>query len=385
MDLALTPGADPYDALSGRRVPSVLKRHPSFRQLAIQLRKRIPVETGRLIGAEPRLMAKALGCFLAAEARAVLAGEDSALGRAESIVAALPQTGGAGSDGAWGYEFDVQTRWGYYAAGTPNLIATTFVGRGFLEAGLAFRRDDWVDQARLSAQYLKRVHLAEGASGPYVRYTPDSSRLVHNANLLGAGFIAAVGAVVGEPEWVSLACDAAHTSIAGMSPNGEWPYGTGVGLGWDDNFHTAYDLDGLSWVCLAAPDVVAESALRIAADSWARDFFGEEGEPHYYRATAYPYDIHSAATAVDVACRLAMRGVETGIQDRVARWAKTHLTDPVTGLTYYQVHRLFTDRRNFRRWGDAHWSLAMSALRLRALGADAPFENAARKFGRHLA
>lgn len=276
----------------------------------------------------------------------------------------------------------MQTRWGYYAGGTPNLIATTFVGRGFLEAGLAFGLDEWLDEARMSAEHLMRHHVAQANAGTFFRYTPDSPRLVHNANLLGAGFVAGVGALLGEEEWVAVAAEAAQTSVAAMSPQGEWTYGEGRGLAWDDNFHTAYDIDGLSWVCLAVPDETCESALQTAAMSWARDFFGPQGEPRYYRASPYPYDIHSAATAVDVSCRLGMRGIEMDVAEPVARWVGGHLVDPDSGLTYYQMRRWYTDRRNFRRWGDAHWALATSALRLRRLGAEAPFENAARGFRR---
>jgi hypothetical protein len=378
VDLALTPGVDPFDAMLGGRVPAFVRGNARTRQFVIQVRKRTPVDLAGPLGVRPFLMAKALGCFLAAEAREHLCGDSEAASRAAAIADALPRTGGAAGLGAWGYEFDVQTRWGFYAAGTPNLIATVFVGRGYLEAGLTFGKGEWLDEAVAAARHLVDVHLTRASGRTYFLYTPDNSTLVHNANLLGAGFVSAVGAVADEPGLLEIGREACFESLDAMSEAGAWPYGEGRGLGWDDNFHTAYDLDGLSWVGLSAvsEDPELEASLGVASSSWDSAFFGPSGEPRYYRERPFPYDIHSAATAVDVACRLAMRGAEAPDALRTFKWASENLIDRKTGLTYYQKHRGFTDRRNFRRWGDAHWALARSAHRLSALGIVAPVEAA---------
>ena len=46
---------------------------------------------------------------------------------------AVEQRAVEGIDRAWGYEFDVQTRWSFYPARTPNIIVTTFVANAFLD------------------------------------------------------------------------------------------------------------------------------------------------------------------------------------------------------------------------------------------------------------
>jgi hypothetical protein len=90
--------------------------------------------------------------------------------------------------------------------------------------------------------------------------------------------------------------------------------------------------------------------------------------------SGYPYDIHSAGTAVDVAARLGSWGVPVGdLAERVAMWTQAHLIAS-DGSTWYQKHRLWTDRRHFVRWGDAHWALGTSSLALRAAGCCSPFE-----------
>jgi hypothetical protein len=134
-------------------------------------------------------------------------------------------------------------------------------------------------------------------------------------------------------------------------------------------------LDGLLLVWLATGDAEVKSSLDRGVEHWKRDFFGPNCEPRYYAARPYPYDIHSAGTAVDVAARLASWGWDTGdLAERVADWTERNLIDPSTGLTHYQKHRLWTDKRHFVRWGDAHWALGCSSLALLRAGARDPLE-----------
>lgn len=348
-------GADPYDALlSGVGSRAKTRR---LRQLLVQARKRIPVPS-RLWGIPPYTMAKTVGCAVTASARS---GDADSLREA---LEALPTAAGVLGGGSYGYEFDVQTRWAFYPAGSPNLIATVFVARGLGTAATALARDDLLGGFHESADFLKD-HLFVGDVNPFFRYTPTSNRLVHNANLLGAGFVATSAALSGMRANVDDCLQAALTSVAAQREDGSWPYGAGSSLGWADNFHTAYNLDGLLQVWLATGDARVKQALDRGVTHWMRDFFGPNGEPKYYPANGLPYDIHSAGTAVDVAARLATWGYDTGeLAGRVASWTLANLVEPRTGATYYQKHRWWTDKRHFVRWGDAHWSLGLASLAL---------------------
>lgn len=356
MNRHLFAGLDPFDALRGRRVPRWAKNHPRARQLAIQLRKRSPVEIARVLGVAPFVMAKTAGCMLSAAARE---------GRFEDARMAsdvLYATEGHLGEGAWGYEFDVQTRWAFYPAGSPNLIATVFVARGLGAAGIAMRDSTFCEELAASAHFLMGS-LHSGAAEPHFRYTLTTHRLVHNASLLGAGLVGMDGALRGDGDAVEKALAAAQTTISAQREDGSWPYGEGSSLGWSDNFHTAYNLDGLLQVWLATGDRGVREALDRGIAHWVSDFFGPAGEPKYYPHKAHPYDIHSAGTAVDVAARLATWGWDTGdLAERVARWTERNLVNPRTGETYYRKHRLWTDQRHFVRWGDAHWALGSSSL-----------------------
>lgn len=377
LSAAETPGFDPYDGLSGTRVPAWVRSRRS-RQVVVQLRKRVPVLVDGVFGITPRRFAKADGAFLSAASRCVHAQSGALDGGAVSDIARrrLISKDARMADGAWGYEFDVQTRWAFYPAGSPNLIATVFVARGLGTAGIALDDVALVGEMAKSAEFLRSQLLGESEPS-YFRYTLTSDRLVHNANLLGAGLCGMAGALGGQDDLVGISTACAMTSVGAQRADGSWLYGEGASLGWADNFHTAYNLDGLLQIWLATGDSAVRASLDRGVEHWVRDFFGPAGEPKYYPNNAYPYDIHSAGTAVDVAARLATWGWHTaGLAERVAAWTKMNLVDSSTGRVYYQKHRLWTDKRYFVRWGAAHWALGQSSLALLREGRRDPLEEA---------
>lgn len=365
-------GVDPFDALRSSRLPSALRRSRLVRQAAIQLRKRSPVDLSGLLGVGPFLMAKALGCFLAAEAReCVGSGDDSRVAAIAKLLQQDPQIARAG-DG-WGYEFDVQTRWAFYPAYSANLIATVFVARGFAEAGLVTETATWTERAYDAATYLLNHHVGEGG---WLTYTPDSSVLVHNANLLGAGLLAVLGDMFEDERMVDVAIQAARVSVDAQRGDGSWGYGQAKSLEWCDNFHTAYNLDGLAQVYAVTRDEPLCRALERGTEFWIDAFFDSEGAPGYFAFGGAPYDIHSAGTAVDVAARLGMYGLDTGrLASSVWEWTQANLIAP-DGKTYYRKGASRLDRRHFVRWGDAHVALGRSALKTASIGKKTPIEHA---------
>lgn len=379
-DVASIAGVDPYDALRGARVPRVFRSHPRLRQLAIQARKRLPVEIGPLLGVRPFPMAKTGGAAVAALGRwGVLGRVDKS--QASPIVANLLRDPCHVQTGGWGYEFDVQTRWAFYPAGSPNMIATVFVVHGLAEAASAFAEEDWLKAIARAGEWIaSQVVTDVGDTGPFFRYVPSSTTLVHNANALGAGALAFAGRLCGRTEWVDQALSCAMTTVCAQSSKGGWAYGASPGLAWEDNFHTAYTLDGLLRVWITTEDQSVRHALDSGVHGWERRFFEQDGAPRYTPARSYPHDIHSAATAVDVGARLAMWGWETAdLARQVRSWTRTNLIDARHGRTRYQKHRFYTDDRHFVRWGDAHEWLAEASYALLVYGEKPPSDLRARE------
>lgn len=366
-------GVDPYDALRGSRVPAWVGRHRATRQALIQLRKRLPIDLAPLLGVPPFMMAKAVACFLTATARtAGAAGSPSpeSHDRARALVSALLGAEGNLGDGAWGYEFDVQTRWAYYPTGTPNVIATAFVAHALLEAGSVFGESEWTAQGIEAASFVSASLLVrDRASSPWIRYTPSSDALVHNASLLGASVLAQAGETADDAGMVRDALEVARTSIARQRADGRWAYGEQAGLEWADNFHTAYNLMALLAVWRATGDEGVAESLRLGAEYWQASFFDSGGVPKYYDTKAAPLDIHCAATAIEAAVRLGEAGIDLlPLARSVAEWTRAHLVAP-DGTTYYRRHGSWTDRRHFVRWGDGHWAIALATLEVAERGA----------------
>lgn len=366
-------GNDPYDALLGMRVPEWVKQSARARQMLIQLRKRSPIDLGPIYGVAPFVMAKSAGVELTAQGRRA-AGRG---GHADCIELAelTYRTEGWLGEGRWGYEFDVQTRWAFYPRRSPNLIATVFCARGFGVAGIALSRTEWTSELLSASHFITSQLLVTEGERRWFSYVPDSTVLVHNANLLGAGLVASASALEGDEVGLAIALSAAWESIRAQTSAGGWPYGAARGLEWEDSFHTAYSLDGLLQIWLATRDPDVESALKIGVEYWAKTFIGPKGQPWYGPEARFPLDIHSAGTAIDVGARLASWGLlDRGVAERVARWTRGALIDPRTGRAWYQQRRLFTDKRHFPRWGQAHLDLGEASLAMMTEGRRCPLE-----------
>jgi hypothetical protein len=244
-------GADPYDGLASP--VSRLIAHPRLRQGLVQGVRRSPINLRPLLGIRPRRMVAAIG--LAATASSRLA-DEPLWKELRDQLGAWTSAGQASEkpfSGLWGYEFDVQTRWGYYAAGSPNAIATVIAANGCIDAGSLHQRGRASLGAALLRCFWRRTYFA---------YTPDSNKLIHNANLLVAALAARLALDVEleatlREDLRLAATTSVETTLERQRPDGSWPYGEGSSLGWVDGYHTAYSLlalhdaitylGGISW------------------------------------------------------------------------------------------------------------------------------------------
>ncbi|MDT0465043.1 hypothetical protein [Streptomyces gibsoniae] len=228
-------GPDPYDGLTSPL--AVLAVHPLLRQALLQTVKRSPVDLRPLLAVRP--LRTATACGLGATACSRLAAFPLWRGRARELGrwTSARQLRGRHA-GLWSYEFDVQTRWGYYPASMPNIVATAFCADGCLDSGTL----DAGSTERLAAALLDDLY-----TGRHFAYTPASGTLIHNANLMGAALATRLALLDGMPrQLASRLLDAARSAVSvtvrGQRPDGAWPYGTSANLDWVDGFHTGYVL-----------------------------------------------------------------------------------------------------------------------------------------------
>lgn len=325
-------GPDPYDSLSAplaRFVPATLPR-----QAVVQIVRRSRFDIRRLLRIEPIRMTKTLALFAHAYG---LVDDSKYTAQVAELLDALGRS--QTDEGGWGYEFDVQTRWGYYPAGSPNIVVTAFVLESFAHHGFD---EDVCSRAR---EWL--TNQMWHPSG-FFRYVPSNDTLVHNANLLGARALARVASGTDDDERVARAV---AVTLAARPPDGLWPYGARPGLEWVDSFHTCYILDSLTDLPAAAlPDTDLPALVR----SWFATFVSPDGVVAYYADGSGPIDVHNIASSVDLMARYWSH-----VDGPAARKAVESLLD----LQRPDGSFAAPGRVSYMRWDNAHAFRALARLR----------------------
>jgi hypothetical protein len=332
-------GPDPYDAL-WTKWPTPLVGGRRRRQAVLQLHARSPVDVRRFYRREHPRITKALALFGGA---ALDLDDETRAREVLELVLADKTTGTPG----WGYPFDVQTRWSFYAAGTPNIIVTSFAGRALTRAAHQLREKRYADAAADAAVWTIESLL----SGPelFFVYHAGSGTLIHNANLLGAAFVwEALGR---DPALRDLIGAVVERSLEAQAPDGSFPYGAGAGLEFVDSFHTGFVLDAL--MSLRDVDPAIDSAIQRGATYYAERFFGSDGEARLWADSPYPEDAHSAGTGLSVLTRLAAAGIaDPELVDRVCARTLSHVVRGGTTVNRrYRHHRTYV---NYPRWATGH-------------------------------
>jgi hypothetical protein len=204
--------------------------------------------------------------------------------------------------------------------------------------------------------------------GTYFAYTPDSSVLIHNANLLVAALAARL-ATDGEleaPLRQSLrraAAASVGTALASQRPDGSWPYGEGVRLGWVDGYHTAYSL-------LALDDVTTllEEPGRPALAQGARFYFDrlfDGAVPRFLAGRkAGPSDVNNVATGLRAAVWGCSRGyIAPDFPTQVFEVLREDFWSPARRYVRASANGLRpTAWLDYPRWGAAPALDALTAL-----------------------
>ena len=340
-------GPDPYDALM-TPWPAPLVGGRRRRQAIIQLHARSPVDVRRLYRRRHPRIVKALALFGAAARTLDALEPDPRMREAAADALGTILREGDGGQG-WGYPFDVQTRWSFYPAGTPNVIVTSFAGLALHDAG--HERPELAQAARRAAGWvLEALHVGDGG---FFAYHPGSRSLIHNANVLGARL---VGSVLGPAQ--DAVRRAVELTLDAQQPDGAFPYGEGEGLGFVDSFHTGFVLEAL--LALADVDPAVRPAVHRGAEHYATRFFGPRGEAWLWPGRPFPEDAHAAGTALTTLAALHRQGLaDADLLVRVARRTVTHVVDGDT--TVFRRHRRHRTHVSYLRWCDAHVAHGLAA------------------------
>lgn len=346
-------GWDPYDALTSPALRAVA-RTPMTRRLALQAGKRSPLNLRPLLGIRPLRHIKALALVVSALSRLAQmpngdAHRQAALRLARDLVArAVESDGGIG----WAYDFDVQTRWGYYAAGEPNAIATVFATGALLDVAALAGGEEFAEAAARVPAFARSLAVSENGEH-FFGYYRGSRVPIHNANVLVAALLARLQSDL------ELASSSAAYTLARQRPDGSWPYGEARGLAWVDGFHTAYVLSALDDVVRRGV-VDAGRALATGLSFYVERLIDPDGAARASVDSRYPVDCHAAATAIWMLSRFGhVDGRSPAIAGEVLSWTLEHLRRADGGFAFQQ-HRRHRNSVSYVRWSDAHMLLALA-------------------------
>ena len=256
-------GPDPYDALWWPW-PRPLVAGRRRRQALMQLHARSPIDVRPLYRRRHPLIPKALGIFgSVCVRRHRLSGLPRALEVGRQALDLLAEDHSAGPR-AWGYHWDMQTRWSFYPAGSPNVVVTAFASSGLLEAAGPCARPDFAARVAEAARWVLEELWIEPEG--YFAYHPGRPVNIHNASLLGAWLVHVVHGQ--DPEAAARVARAVERALAAQRADGSWPYGEGRALAWSDSFHSGYVLTCLDR--LGALDPRVEEAVARGAEHYRR-------------------------------------------------------------------------------------------------------------------
>lgn len=350
-------GWDIFDGLNS----IVFQKSPFFRsrlaRLAwLQFFKCSPLNLRRPAGVPKDYNAKGLGLF--ASGLITL----NRMDEAESLLERLKGMTSHGFRGmSWGYNFPWQARAFYVPVGTPNMVTTVFAASAFLDWFERTGNGNALDTARASCDFiLQHLVLHEEKERLCFGYIPGEGARVHNANMLGAEFLARVWKHTQETVLLDKSRKAMAYSMDALTEEYYWPYGERGHHRFIDNFHTGFNLVALKKWMASTGEVLWENELTLAYRQFLDSFWLEDGRPKYYHNSLYPIDIHCSAQGIVTCVQL------NGLDDRsmpmagkIAKWAIDHMQDQ-KGYFYCQKTRWFTNRIPYMRWTQAWMFYALA-------------------------
>jgi hypothetical protein len=367
-------GYEPFDLLNSpylsgawarKALPAILLMQAGKRFAGPRLRQALKIPPSR----NP----KALGLCLSAYCDLSQAGYDVSAEAAwlknELIRLRSPHE----AEYCWGYDWDyVSLRGTRLPAFAPNCVASYFCATAMMEMHTIFADSEALQIAESVARFLaSRLHRSfESAEEVCFSYTPNDKTLIYNSSALTAVFLARIGSLRENQEYLSLAHKAMVFLQRGQLESGGWYYGRLRRQRWIDGFHTSYNVCALLDYQRITSDHTFKEAMLLGHRYYQTTFFTREGAPKYFHDRTFPIDIHACSQAI--LHFIAFTSIDPQapeLAQRTFRWTMRNMAAP-EGAFYYQQHRYWTNRALYMRWGQAWMLHALAKLLLASASPD---------------
>ncbi|MDL1976240.1 MAG: hypothetical protein LWX55_16005 [Deltaproteobacteria bacterium] len=357
-------GYDPYDALNSRVFAALpFLQNRICRLVFTQVMKRSPVNLRPLFLVPKEQNPKGLALF----ASALLKLSNLGLVDGDAALPLLNRLIDLRSPEkpyyCWGYNFDWQTRTYLVPKYEPNIICTTFAGNALLDAYEKYGDNNYLQMVLSAGQFiLKGLNITEHSDGICFSYTPLDRGQVHNANLLGAAFLARLYSITNEKQFFDYGLSGVRFSVSRQDDDGSWPYGEGHEQRWIDNFHTGYNLVALKKFSQYTGNGDFANNIHRGFQFFRQHFFTDDSLAKYYHDRIYPIDIHSIAQSIITMVELNELGKSNiDLSVSLFRWAIRHMQSK-EGYFYYQKGKFIENRMSYMRWSQAWMLYALAIL-----------------------
>jgi rhamnogalacturonyl hydrolase YesR len=270
---------------------------------------------------------------------------------------------------SWANHFDFASRGGRYSKHESIIVWTALIGQAFLDGFEAAGDSRFLDFAGSACRWILALPREKTASGTCISYHALDQESIHNANMLGAAFLARTGRLTGRVEYADVASEAMRYSCTRQLPDGAWWYAEEPMYHWIDNFHTGYNLDSLRCYMESSGDEAYRDRLHLGFEYYKRHFFLDDGCPRYYHNRTQPIDSQCAAQAIETLANFAEVDDDAlALAVRVARWTIGNMQDR-DGHFYYRKYPLIKAKAPMLHWAQATTYRALTVLASKLEGA----------------
>ena len=361
-------GYEPFDLLNSpylsgawarKALPAILLMQAGKRFAGLRLRQALKIPPSR----NPKAMGLCLSAYCDLSQAGYDVSAEAAWLKNELIRLRSPNE----AEYCWGYDWDyVSLRGTRLPAFAPNCIASYFCGSAMMEMHKVFADSEALQIAESVARFLStRLHRSfQSADEVCFSYTPNDKTLIYNSSALTAVFLARIGSLRENQEYLSLAHKAMVFLERGQLESGGWYYGQLRRQRWIDGFHTSYNLCALLDYQRITGDHTFEDAMLLGHRYYKATFFTADGAPKYFHDRTFPIDIHACSQAM--LHFIAFSSIDPQalqLARKTFGWTMRNMVAP-DGAFYYQRHRLWTNRALYMRWGQAWMLRALANLLL---------------------
>lgn len=351
-------GWDPFDGLNSevfQELP-LIKNSRFFRLAWIQLLKRSPINTRKLVKVKKTHNPKGLALFLIGYCNLYKQNpKEEYLNYIKELTQLILEKKTSGYSGAcWGYNFDWQARAFFQPKHTPTVVATSFIAEALIKS---YKITD--DQEVLKTLKSIKNFITKDLNKTYddhgnftLSYSPLDTTQVFNAGLLGAKTLCLLHEFNKDEKLLSFSKKIVQYVCDKQQNNGAWAYGTLPFHQWIDNFHTGYNLECIYIYQKVSGDKSFQKELNTGTDYYLKTFFTKEGISKYYNNKTYPIDIHAPAQLIVTLSKLEKIKENRELTDRVLSWTIENMQSK-EGYFYYQKRKNISSKIPYMRWAQA--------------------------------